>query len=52
MPIARSFLNAVRHHRANNASQRYAASDDGFLNARRHLIAKYASNDQDDAAPG
>ncbi|MBT0598458.1 hypothetical protein KJK00_25705 [Klebsiella quasipneumoniae] len=50
--LACLLLNAVRHHRANNACQRYAASDDGFLNARRHLLAKYASNDQDDAAPG
>nr|DAH06160.1 MAG TPA: hypothetical protein [Bacteriophage sp.] len=45
-------LDAVRHHRTNNASQRHTTSDDGFLNSRRHLIAEYASNDQDDAAPG
>lgn len=52
MSVYRLLLNAVRHYRANNASQRYAASDDGFLNAWRHLVAKHASNDQDDAAPG
>ena len=42
---SRVTLTPVRHHRA-NASQRYAASDDGFLNARRHLIAEDTGNDR------